>query len=117
MQKVTGIIIAILESRNAELFQIVDAGNAPRFLFRLVQSRQQHPGKDGDDRNHDEELDQGENLCFHPGSKNRRTRNMEGRRNGETLEQSNIGTIQQSKEERRSRIRGLATSCPALLPE
>ena len=40
---------------------------------------------------------------------------MEVRRNGETLEQSNIGTIQQSKEERRSRIRGLATSCPALL--
>ena len=70
MQKVTGIIIAILESRNAELFQIVDAGNAPRFLFRLVQSRQQHPGKDGDDRNHDEELDQGENLCFPPARMN-----------------------------------------------
>ena len=34
-----------------------------------------------------EELDQGENFCFHPGSKNRRTRNTEVGRNGKTMEQ------------------------------
>ncbi|MEI3003121.1 MAG: hypothetical protein V8T87_00630 [Victivallales bacterium] len=36
---------------------------------------------------------------------------------GKTFEQFNIGTIQQSKEKRRSRIRGLAMFRPALLPE
>ncbi|MEI3006341.1 MAG: hypothetical protein V8T87_17315, partial [Victivallales bacterium] len=70
-----------------------------------------------DDRYYNQELYKGENSYFHPRKKNRGTGNSEVRRNGETFEHLNNRTIQQSKEERRSKLRGLAMSCLALLPE
>jgi hypothetical protein len=42
------------------LLLIVQADRARGFEFGPVQRRQEHPGQDGDDRDHDEQFDQGE---------------------------------------------------------
>ena len=43
--------------RNADLLLIIDAGDAMGLLFGLSQGRQQHRREDGDNRDHDEQLD------------------------------------------------------------
>ena len=98
------VSIPVKENCGSGGFQVGTAGDSLRGPFRFVQCRQKHPRKNGDDRYYDEELYKGENFCFPPGSKNRGTGNSEVRRNGKTLEQSNIGTIQQWNEERRSEV-------------
>ena len=60
------IVVAVRGSGDSELLQIVDAGNRMRLFPRLVQRRQKHCRQNRDDRNHDEELYQGENPCFQP---------------------------------------------------
>lgn len=48
-----------------QLFEVVDAGRAARFLSCLVQRRQQHGGENCDDRDHNQQFDQGEEFLFH----------------------------------------------------
>ena len=96
------IVVIIIHCQSlAPLVETSQTGYRISLFSCFSQSRQKHCGENGDDRNHDEELDQGENFCFHPESKNRRTGNRKGR-SKKTFEQLNIGTIQQWKEEGRS---------------
>ena len=85
------------------MFQICRALNGARPFPRLAENGKKHSRENGDDRNHNQELYQGENFCFQPDSKNRRTRNSEVRRNGKTFEQWNNGTTEQSNEERKNK--------------
>ena len=60
------IISGVKLPRYSDLLQIRGALNAFCLLSRRSQCGQEHTGKNGDDRNHDEELYKGENPCFHP---------------------------------------------------
>ena len=60
MEQIAVVIVLITGCRHSELFEVVDTGACLRLLSRLVQRRQEHAGKDCDDRNHNEQLDQSE---------------------------------------------------------
>ena len=49
----------------AQLLEVVGAGGLASLVARLAQRRQQHLGQDGDDRDHDEQLNEGEGFLFH----------------------------------------------------
>jgi hypothetical protein len=55
-------IIRIHDERNAYLPHIINAASLFGLLFRLGQSRQQHGGKNCDDRNHHQKFNQGKRL-------------------------------------------------------
>ena len=102
MRQTVMICNRILQGGGGYGFHIIGTLYPPCALPRFAQGRQKHPCKNRDDRNHDEELYKGENVCFHPRSKKIRTRNSE-RRNRKTFEQLN--------EERRSKVaQGLTAS-------
>jgi hypothetical protein len=54
------MLINVQQQPNANLVQVAQAFGLIRLLLGLRQSRQQHPGQDGDNRNHDQKLDQRE---------------------------------------------------------
>ena len=93
-----------------ELFLVIQAFYAVGGVARFLQCGQQHAGEDRDDRNHDEELYQGENPYFLPAKEEYRTGNREGRRNGETIKQSSRKTFEQWKEEEKRKAKGLIPS-------
>jgi hypothetical protein len=51
-------VIGINRKSDADLFQIGQANNGARLFFGHGQGGQQHRGKDGDDRDHDQQLDE-----------------------------------------------------------
>jgi hypothetical protein len=55
--------IVVVVVRQPELLQIVDALGPPRCLPRCLDRRQQERDQYGDDRDHDEKLNQGEPLA------------------------------------------------------
>ena len=59
------IVAAVLVDRQAGLLQVVDAAGRSGAVPRLVQRRQKHRREDGDNRDNDEKLDQGERFCSH----------------------------------------------------
>ena len=95
-------ILNIHECIGQNPFLVADALNRSRLVFRGIQRRQKHRRQNRDDRNHDEELYQGENPYFHPAKEESRTENREGR-SRKTLEQFNIRTFEQSKEKRKNK--------------
>ena len=102
VRQILRIILNILPCVEMQLFQIVDAAGGSCLFSRLAERRQKHPCQNRDDCNHDEELYQGENPYFHPAKEEYRTENREGR-SRKTLEQFNIRTFEQSKEERKNK--------------
>ena len=60
------VVHGIADQPAADLFDVALADCTFCHAARLVQRRQKHRRKNRDDRNHDQELDQGENHCFHP---------------------------------------------------
>src|SRR5262245_7436727 len=57
------IVVARIQVRgHDELADVVEAGGAARAFLRVAQSRQQQRGKDRDDRNDDEQLNQRESV-------------------------------------------------------
>ena len=61
-------VVRIKHIRCAECFHVVHAGRRVGACARLIQRRQQHSGENRDDRDHDEELDEGEradHVFFH----------------------------------------------------
>ena len=56
------IVIGVHQPSERHLALIVHTEDAVRFSFRLTEGREQHACEDGDDRDDDKELDQGECL-------------------------------------------------------
>jgi hypothetical protein len=59
-RKGVAVLVRIELHEDANLPQVVQAGDAIGFAFGSAQSRQQHRRQDGNDGNDDEQLDQGE---------------------------------------------------------
>ena len=51
------VIVRVKVQCDANLFQIIDTGNAPCLVFRHGQCGQQHGGEDRNNRDHEQELD------------------------------------------------------------
>ena len=58
------VVVQIPEHTQGKLFHDVATGGAPRPFPRIVQRRQQNPGKDGDDRHNDKKFNQSK-MLFH----------------------------------------------------
>ena len=52
------MILCIKQGDLCHLFQVVDTGSGSSAFSGIVQRRKQHPCKDRNDRNHDQQLDQ-----------------------------------------------------------
>jgi hypothetical protein len=57
------MVVRILVPGKVELLDVVEAGDALRFGFGLAEGRQQHAGKNGDDRDNHEKFDQSEGVA------------------------------------------------------
>ena len=94
-------ILNIHECIGQNPFLVADALNRSRLVFRGIQRRQKHRRQNRDDRNHDEELYQGENP-FHPAgskrSKSRRTGDSEVRKMAEKTEDGNGFLVKERRE-------------------
>ena len=60
------VVAGIHLGGETDLFQIACACDTASLLTCRVQGGEQHRRKNGNDRYHDKELDQGENPYFHP---------------------------------------------------
>mgnify|MGYP000195430524 CR=1 FL=1 len=58
------ILVLIIDGAEENLPIVSDTLNPARVIPRLAQSRQKHRRQNRDDRNHDQELDQGENSLI-----------------------------------------------------
>jgi multidrug efflux pump subunit AcrB len=56
------VVFCIQQKAAVKLTLLIEAGGGPASFTRAVQRRKQHGGEDGDDRNNDQQLDQGETL-------------------------------------------------------
>ena len=57
---VVGVVVGVHDHGESELLEVGGAGDGARLLAGLRQGGQQHRRQDGDDRDDDEQLDQGE---------------------------------------------------------